>query len=202
MKDAVKCAERQIDGIPKAAKPACKEASKNPSACNDSFEADADDAKESVEEDAELGISLCANAAFVLQRLPEPPEPGRAHAAPRHGAPATPAATSSAIRSADRPDSASTLRVCSPVRHGPAQRDRIVRERHRRAEAPVAAELRVFDLRHEAVLAHEGLVEGEAREGSAIGAHAADAARAELRLPLGRRPLRETPESKRTSSAS
>jgi hypothetical protein len=63
VKDAVKCAERQFDAIPKAAKPACKEASKNPSDCNDSFKDEAENEKELVKDEANFANDECEDEA-------------------------------------------------------------------------------------------------------------------------------------------
>lgn len=63
VKDAVKCAQRQIGEIPKAAKPLCKEASKVPSECEGSYKDDAEDASDSVSDEAQGAYDDCELAA-------------------------------------------------------------------------------------------------------------------------------------------
>jgi len=55
----VKCAKRQVDTLPKAAKPACKEAAKNPSVCDQGFKDDADDQKDLIKEEADSAYDEC-----------------------------------------------------------------------------------------------------------------------------------------------
>jgi hypothetical protein len=65
VKDAAKCAERQLDAIPKAAKSAC-EGTKNPSDCVGTFEDDVADEKDSVADEADEGFADCENNAGLL----------------------------------------------------------------------------------------------------------------------------------------
>lgn len=62
VKDAVKCADRQIDSIPKAAKPYCKEFSKNPSDCDKNFKDDAEEDKDFVDGEAADAYDECNEA--------------------------------------------------------------------------------------------------------------------------------------------
>jgi hypothetical protein len=66
VKDAVKCSDRQLDGIPKVAKPACKLASKNPSQCDDDFKELADAEKQAVDDLAPSAHEDCEDAADEL----------------------------------------------------------------------------------------------------------------------------------------
>lgn len=63
VKDAQKCAERQLDSVPKVAKPACKEAAQNPSDCDKEFKDDAKDAKQLVGAGADFAFGECEDAA-------------------------------------------------------------------------------------------------------------------------------------------
>jgi len=63
VKDAVKCFQRQIGELPKAAKPACKEAAKNPSLCDQAFKDDAGEAKDIVSLQADSAYDDCIVAA-------------------------------------------------------------------------------------------------------------------------------------------
>ncbi len=63
VKDAVKCWQRQIGTIPKAAKPACEEAAKNPSSCYSSFKDEANTEANFIDDDAESAYNDCVFAA-------------------------------------------------------------------------------------------------------------------------------------------
>jgi len=63
VKDAVKCAQRQVGTIPKAAKPACQEAAKNPSSCNTFYKDEANTEANFIDDDAQSAYDDCGFAA-------------------------------------------------------------------------------------------------------------------------------------------
>lgn len=63
VKDAVKCLQRQIGEIPKAAKPGCREAAKNPSSCESVFKDQAKLESGFVEDEAQFAYGDCESAA-------------------------------------------------------------------------------------------------------------------------------------------
>ena len=63
VKDAVKCIERQLDNITKAAKPGCKENFEDSSACDQEFKNEAEQEKEIVSQEANFANADCADDA-------------------------------------------------------------------------------------------------------------------------------------------
>ncbi len=63
VKDAVKCSQRQIGEIPKAAKPACKENFQTPSDCDNVYKSQAQLANNIVTQDANSAYNDCQDAA-------------------------------------------------------------------------------------------------------------------------------------------